>query len=119
MTLDTLHLVFSAFGMVQKIATFEKGQGFQALVQYSDAETAEQVRPTFRSTLGLKENACIITSLIILQPCSFQSFLCQPVSLPTMHVYSTPNIPSGVTLDSHTLFSSTCSGPTLPGVKQS
>jgi len=44
-TLDTLHLVFSAFGLVQKIATFEKGQGFQALVQYSDPETAEQVWP--------------------------------------------------------------------------
>ncbi|BDA43810.1 probable polypyrimidine tract-binding protein 2 [Coccomyxa sp. Obi] len=43
-TLETLHLVFSAFGYVQKIATFEKGQGFQALVQYADAETAEQVR---------------------------------------------------------------------------
>ena len=42
-TLDTLHLVFSAFGLVQKIATFEKGQGFQALVQYSDPHTAEQV----------------------------------------------------------------------------
>ena len=42
-TLDTLHLVFSAFGLVQKIATFEKGQGFQALVQYSDPDTAEQV----------------------------------------------------------------------------
>lgn len=42
-TLDTLHLVFSAFGLVQKIATFEKGQGFQALVQYADAATAEQV----------------------------------------------------------------------------
>ena len=43
-TLETLHLVFSAFGYVQKIATFEKGQGFQALVQYADAETAEQVQ---------------------------------------------------------------------------
>jgi hypothetical protein len=43
-TLDTLHLVFSAFGLVQKIATFEKGQGFQALVQYSDPATAEQAR---------------------------------------------------------------------------
>ena len=42
-TLDTLHLVFSAFGLVQKIATFEKGQGFQALVQYADPNTAEQV----------------------------------------------------------------------------
>lgn len=43
MTLDTLHLVFSAFGTVQKIATFEKQSGFQALVQYPDAQTAEQV----------------------------------------------------------------------------
>ena len=43
-TLDTLHLVFSAFGQVQKIATFEKQSGFQALVQYPDAQTAEQVR---------------------------------------------------------------------------
>lgn len=43
MTLDTLHLVFSAFGTVQKIATFEKQSGFQALVQYPDAATAEQV----------------------------------------------------------------------------
>ncbi len=42
-TLDTLHLVFSAFGTVQKIATFEKQSGFQALVQYPDAHTAEQV----------------------------------------------------------------------------
>ena len=42
-TLDTLHLVFSAFGTVQKIATFEKQSGFQALVQYPDNHTAEQV----------------------------------------------------------------------------
>ena len=84
MTLDTLHLVFSAFGVVQKIATFEKGQGFQALVQYSDAETAEQVRPTLKSTLELTENACIITSLVILRPCSFQSLICQCPCLPCM-----------------------------------
>lgn len=43
-TIDTLHLVFSAFGVVQKIATFEKSAGFQALVQYQDVQTAEQVR---------------------------------------------------------------------------
>ena len=73
-TLDTLHLVFSAFGVVQKIATFEKGQGFQALVQYSDAETAEQVRPTFKPILGLKDNACIITSLVIYSPAVSNSF---------------------------------------------
>lgn len=50
MTLDTLHLVFSAFGTVQKIATFEKQSGFQALVQYPDAMTAEQVRGHLRAT---------------------------------------------------------------------
>ena len=43
-TIDTLHLVFSAFGSVCKIATFEKSAGFQALIQYSDRDTAEQVR---------------------------------------------------------------------------
>ncbi|KAK9828852.1 hypothetical protein WJX72_002413 [[Myrmecia] bisecta] len=43
-TIDTLHLVFSAFGFVHKIATFEKQAGFQALIQYGDSETAEQVR---------------------------------------------------------------------------
>ena len=43
-TIDTLHLVFSAFGFVHKIATFEKGTGLQALVQYGDVETAEAVR---------------------------------------------------------------------------
>lgn len=43
-TIDTLHLVFSAFGTVHKIATFEKTSGFQALVQYPDSVTAEMVR---------------------------------------------------------------------------
>jgi hypothetical protein len=32
--------VFSAFGFVHKIATFEKSAGFQALVQFSDSNTA-------------------------------------------------------------------------------
>ncbi|XP_068644514.1 polypyrimidine tract-binding protein homolog 2-like isoform X3 [Aristolochia californica] len=32
--------VFSAFGFVHKIATFEKTAGFQALVQFSDPQTA-------------------------------------------------------------------------------
>ncbi|KAK9116699.1 hypothetical protein Sjap_015646 [Stephania japonica] len=41
--------VFSAFGFVHKIATFEKAAGFQtrqlqALIQYSDAETASSAR---------------------------------------------------------------------------
>ncbi|MCO5553209.1 hypothetical protein L7F22_006730 [Adiantum nelumboides] len=36
--------VFSAFGFVHKIATFEKMAGFQALVQFTDADTASQAR---------------------------------------------------------------------------
>ncbi len=43
-TIEVLHLVFSAFGFVHKLATFEKAAGFQALVQYGDSETADQVR---------------------------------------------------------------------------
>jgi polypyrimidine tract-binding protein 2 len=39
-SIDVLHLVFSAFGFVHKIATFEKSAGFQALVQFSDSNTA-------------------------------------------------------------------------------
>ena len=42
-TLEILHLVFSAFGMVYKIATFEKQAGLQALVQFGDVGTAERV----------------------------------------------------------------------------
>uniref|UniRef100_A0A7N0U6I5 PTBP1-like RNA recognition motif 2 domain-containing protein n=2 Tax=Kalanchoe fedtschenkoi TaxID=63787 RepID=A0A7N0U6I5_KALFE len=36
--------VFSAFGIVQKITTFEKTAGFQALVQFSDSETASSAK---------------------------------------------------------------------------
>ncbi|KAI5076108.1 hypothetical protein GOP47_0008173 [Adiantum capillus-veneris] len=43
-SIDVLHLVFSAFGFVHKIATFEKTAGFQALVQFSDADTAAAAR---------------------------------------------------------------------------
>ncbi|XP_059641155.1 polypyrimidine tract-binding protein homolog 1-like isoform X1 [Cornus florida] len=43
-TIDVIHLVFSAFGFVYKIATFEKAVGFQALIQFSDAETASSAR---------------------------------------------------------------------------
>ncbi|XP_039029054.1 polypyrimidine tract-binding protein homolog 1-like, partial [Hibiscus syriacus] len=35
-----LFQIFSAFGFVHKIATFEKAAGFQALIQFTDAETA-------------------------------------------------------------------------------
>ncbi|KAH7434083.1 hypothetical protein KP509_07G100400 [Ceratopteris richardii] len=43
-SIDVLHLVFSAFGFVHKIATFEKTAGFQALVQFSDPDTAASAR---------------------------------------------------------------------------
>ncbi|ONM40415.1 Polypyrimidine tract-binding protein homolog 2 [Zea mays] len=36
--------VFSAFGFVHKIATFEKASGYQALIQFSDAETATSAK---------------------------------------------------------------------------
>lgn len=36
--------MFSAFGFVHKIATFEKAAGFQALVQFTDVETASAAR---------------------------------------------------------------------------
>ena len=109
-TLDTLHLVFSAFGVVQKIATFEKGQGFQALVQYTDAETAEQVRPPsspfrFEGECMYHYISCHSTAL------QLSIFLCQPVSLPAMHVYSTPNLH----LELHWILThspAACSGPT-------
>ncbi|XP_059419646.1 polypyrimidine tract-binding protein 1-like [Carassius carassius] len=40
-TLDVLHQIFSKFGTVLKIITFTKNNQFQALVQYSDAMTAQ------------------------------------------------------------------------------
>ncbi|XP_047959820.1 polypyrimidine tract-binding protein homolog 1 isoform X1 [Salvia hispanica] len=43
-SIDVIHLVFSAFGFVHKIATFEKAAGFQALIQYSDIQTASTAR---------------------------------------------------------------------------
>ncbi|KAI3757709.1 hypothetical protein L6452_05252 [Arctium lappa] len=43
-TIDVLHLVFSAFGFVHKITTFEKTAGFQALVQFLDSETASSAK---------------------------------------------------------------------------
>ncbi|XP_022723821.1 polypyrimidine tract-binding protein homolog 2-like isoform X2 [Durio zibethinus] len=39
-----IEFVFSAFGFVHKITTFEKTAGFQALVQFSDAETATSAK---------------------------------------------------------------------------
>ncbi|KAM3190595.1 hypothetical protein ACQJBY_068563 [Aegilops geniculata] len=43
-SIDVIHLVFSAFGFVHKIATFEKAAGFQALIQYTDAPTALEAK---------------------------------------------------------------------------
>ncbi|KAG6476405.1 polypyrimidine tract-binding protein homolog 1-like isoform X1 [Zingiber officinale] len=43
-SIDVIHLVFSAFGFVHKIATFEKTAGFQALIQYTDVATAAEAR---------------------------------------------------------------------------
>ncbi|KAL8160476.1 hypothetical protein V2J09_002013 [Rumex salicifolius] len=43
-SIDVLHLVFSAFGTVHKITTFEKTAGFQALVQFSNTETASSAK---------------------------------------------------------------------------
>ncbi|GAA0173340.1 RNA processing factor [Lithospermum erythrorhizon] len=43
-SIDVLHVVFSAFGFVHKITTFEKTAGFQALVQFSDTETASSAK---------------------------------------------------------------------------
>ncbi|XP_051121441.1 polypyrimidine tract-binding protein homolog 2 [Andrographis paniculata] len=43
-SIDVLHLVFSAFGFVHKITTFEKTAGFQALVQFSDTATASSAK---------------------------------------------------------------------------
>ncbi|CAL9068582.1 unnamed protein product [Musa banksii] len=43
-SIEVIHLVFSAFGYVHKIATFEKAAGFQALIQYTDAATASEAR---------------------------------------------------------------------------
>nr|CAB3483043.1 unnamed protein product [Digitaria exilis] len=39
-----VEFVFSAFGFVHKIATFEKAAGFQALIQYTDAPTALEAK---------------------------------------------------------------------------
>lgn len=53
-TLEVLHLVFSAFGLVHKIATFEKQAGLQALVQFDDTPTAELVDILLDHSLGCR-----------------------------------------------------------------
>ncbi|RVW59715.1 Polypyrimidine tract-binding protein-like 1 [Vitis vinifera] len=60
-SIDVIHLVFSAFGFVHKIATFEKAAGFQALIQFTDAETASSARNALdgRSIPGMHSIFCI------------------------------------------------------------
>ncbi|KAL7887348.1 hypothetical protein AOLI_G00050690 [Acnodon oligacanthus] len=43
-TLDVLQQIFSKFGTVMKIITFTKNNQFQALLQYSDAASAQQAK---------------------------------------------------------------------------
>uniref|UniRef100_A0A7C9EGN8 RRM domain-containing protein n=1 Tax=Opuntia streptacantha TaxID=393608 RepID=A0A7C9EGN8_OPUST len=40
MTVDVLHQVFSPYGFVEKIVTFQKSAGFQALIQYETRQNA-------------------------------------------------------------------------------
>ncbi|KAL9262628.1 Polypyrimidine tract-binding protein homolog 2-like protein [Drosera capensis] len=66
-SIDVLHLVFSAFGYVHKITTFEKTAGFQALIQFSDTQTASLAKNAL-------DGRCIPSYLIpeIVEPCSLK-----------------------------------------------
>ncbi|KAL9225378.1 hypothetical protein vseg_001313 [Gypsophila vaccaria] len=66
-SIDVIHLVFSAFGFVHKITTFEKTAGFQALIQFSDTETASSAKDAL--------DGRGIPSYLLpehLEPCSFK-----------------------------------------------
>uniref|UniRef100_U5EZR3 Putative polypyrimidine tract-binding protein n=1 Tax=Corethrella appendiculata TaxID=1370023 RepID=U5EZR3_9DIPT len=43
-SLDILHQIFQRFGKVLKIVTFTKNNSFQALIQYPDAQTAQNAK---------------------------------------------------------------------------
>ncbi|CAA6667654.1 unnamed protein product [Spirodela intermedia] len=43
-TVEVLHQVFSSYGFVEKIVTFQKSAGFQALIQYQLPQNAIQAR---------------------------------------------------------------------------
>lgn len=43
-TVDVLHQVFSSHGFVEKIVTFQKSAGFQALIQYETRQSAVNAR---------------------------------------------------------------------------
>lgn len=43
-TLDTLHMLFAKYGQVLRIITFSKNDSFQALIEYSDALSAQAAK---------------------------------------------------------------------------
>ncbi|KAG8078592.1 hypothetical protein GUJ93_ZPchr0007g3820 [Zizania palustris] len=45
-TIEVLHQVFSSYGFVEKIVTFQKSAGFQALIQYQSRQSAIQAYGT-------------------------------------------------------------------------
>ncbi|XP_078440988.1 polypyrimidine tract-binding protein homolog 3-like isoform X1 [Wolffia australiana] len=47
-TVEVLHQVFSPHGFVEKIVTFQKSAGFQALIQYQARHSAVQARDTLQ-----------------------------------------------------------------------
>ncbi|MED6126423.1 hypothetical protein PIB30_078326 [Stylosanthes scabra] len=47
-TVDVLHQVFSPHGFVEKIVTFQKSAGFQALIQYQSRQSAITARSTLQ-----------------------------------------------------------------------
>ncbi|KAF7812614.1 polypyrimidine tract-binding protein-like protein 3-like [Senna tora] len=47
-TVDVLHQVFSPHGFVEKIVTFQKSAGFQALIQYQSRQSAVIARSTLQ-----------------------------------------------------------------------
>ncbi|XP_078434359.1 polypyrimidine tract-binding protein 3 [Wolffia australiana] len=47
-TVEVLHQVFSPYGFVEKIVTFQKTAGFQALIQYQSHQSAIQARSSLQ-----------------------------------------------------------------------
>jgi polypyrimidine tract-binding protein 2 len=51
-TVDVLHQVFSPHGFVEKIVTFQKSAGLQALLQFQSQQSAMQARNTLQVGSG-------------------------------------------------------------------
>ncbi|THU62824.1 hypothetical protein C4D60_Mb01t09190 [Musa balbisiana] len=47
-TVEVLHQVFSPYGFVEKIVTFQKSAGFQSLIQYQTRQSAMQARSSLQ-----------------------------------------------------------------------